>query len=119
MNWSSYGYYPHLTVDSNAERHIVFVIRNSQVLKIEVDASTLQCKELEAWYFDHEAVPEPARAWVNDFWARLRAAPSEILSENQWVSSYRTRLDGKIYLWEQDRKEQSDFLNSVQADDGG
>ena len=64
-------------------------------------------------------MPEPPRTWVTDFWTRLRAAPSEILSENQWVTSLRTRLDGKIYLWEQDRKECSDFLNSVQVDEGG
>jgi len=117
MNWSDLQHHPHLTVDANAERYIVFVIHSWQVKRIEVDAKTLECKELETWFCDRP-MPEPPAAWVADFWTRLRAAPSEILNENQWISSYRTRMDGKIYLWEQDRKECTDSLLAVQLDDG-
>ena len=67
----------------------------------------------EIWAFDDACMPVAVRAWCDDFWRRLRSAPSLAGPADQWWSEYLTVLDGAVYRWTEDRHECSDSLDDA------
>lgn len=118
MRWQDVQDHPYFIENNDAERKTVYILRSCQVEQLELDVATQIYKEV-AMYYVTQPMPQAVAAWVDAFWTRLRAAPGEILTDDQWSTSYRSRMDGKIYHWETSRKENCDILWTVAPDRNG
>ena len=89
--------FPHLEHDG-----VVYVLRAHEVWA-----------GARRWDRRSAALPEPVRAWAKAWWVRIKAAPRVSQDEDQWTSRHRSTLDGRVYVWTEDRHEQIDTLDAV------
>lgn len=118
MNWKHLHLHPHRIEREDEDSFRVYVIDSCYVRHLEVDRATLKCTALRNLDFYADTTPEPIRTWSNAFFLTLRDhitahLPSPYGTSTQWGSRYESTLDGRVYTWTEDRKEQSDYLDSV------
>ena len=111
MNWNTYQHYPHKIDQEAADSFTAFVIDGPYLYHVTFARESGEGTILTKYYFDDKNLPAPLSRWVDGFWSGLVAATKTVcLKSDQWASSFETYLDGKLYRWDDDRKEGSYLL---------
>lgn len=66
--------------------------------------------EAARYDFNLDLPDEAPKAWLQQFWTDLFAAPRHTGRADQWLSEHISLLDGCVVVWQEDRKDGTDRL---------